>query len=444
MTDASVVVIPSSVAEGSVDVRYKDLTVEDRSVEIDWLKKNTRYPATSKGARRGKDGAGGFKAKYCVIREIDPSAQKKFVNRNGFVAKFVCWHCLENGFIHGASKVENMRDQHYGGKYHNKACDCAKAHDSEHFKIYQENKPFDGVDNVVAVERGQHTLRIKKWAKQEKELADWVICRWIVMDCHSFRTARQDLFKEVCLTLTFGAYDGPGVKAQQKYLALDVAAVRKAIKESLARAIDFHKGLPFLTLYIDGWTDSMSHHWIGVIVTYIDGPSFELKTASFGLYHLKGAHSGEEIAKLMKDTCFPEWGLKIELLHLTLSDNCMKESTAGKLLADASEAAWVAKVAAGSLSHPGAAGGDTCANHTLALVVNYAAGIKVHMKKKRICATTSNGSGHQLLAKSRKLAGHFNHSGKAVDALNVIQDELASRVPCAFPYDRNASQLYKA
>ena len=46
-----------------------------------------------------------------------------------------------------------------------------------------------------------------------------------------------------------------------------------------------------------------------------------------------------------------------------------------------------------------------------------------------------------MLAKTRKMAGHFHYSGKATDSLDRIQCTLINTNPPAFPYDRPAKSL---
>ena len=75
----------------------------------------------------------------------------------------------------------------------------------------------------------------------------------------------------------------------------------------------------------------------------------------------------------------------------------------------------------------------------MALAIQYAAGQKSYTAEGS--EAKNNVAGAALLAKTRKMAGHFRHSGKATDSLDRIQRTLITANPPVFPYDRPAKSL---
>ena len=119
--------------------------------------------------------------------------------------------------------------------------------------------------------------------------------------------------------------------------------------------------------------------------------------------------------------CLDKYGLLERHLQIALTDNCPKEALGARLLGTAEPA-------------------QTCRNHTLALVLQYALGSKLYKGAK---AQFNNTAGNALICKKRKLVGHFKHSRKATAILEQHQlAELLKDDP-GFPFDRPAKSLKK-
>ena len=152
-----------------------------------------------------------------------------------------------------------------------------------------------------------------------------------------------------------------------------------------------------------------------------------------GLYQLTGSHSGESFGNLILNEVLEDWNLKLAYIHAINSDNCRKETSAGKYVAEKSKEYWEKKGV-----HGVHAVQVNCHNHTLALAVQHASGQKNYEGKNSVY---NNEPMVELMTRSRKLAAYFKTSGKATRDLNEIQERRAKKRPCVFPYDRPANRL---
>jgi hypothetical protein len=336
--------------------------------------------------------------------------------------KLVCVTCLNAGKVYTllSDNVGNMWNKHYKTK---------------HQEIYDKDITYTGATLSTNVSNVNNNRMVTfKVSKDQKELYDACCARFCVATGCSFNKLQTKEFESMCLTMTQGQYAGPSKPALHKHLQRDVDDITAVGKRLFQEAKAFHGGNPFLSVLIDGWTSkSITRHYLGIMVTFIS-EDFKFTKFSLGLYELEGAHSGQNMANCVLEA-LEEWELSISDVSGIHSDNCPKESSACKKLAEASQLKWtqIDPEMFAAIPLP-------CWNHTLALAIQYSTGQKVYSGSNSI---NNNVPAEELLKRTRKMCGHFNHSGKAVKALNKIQETKIAQEPTPFPFDRPANTLHK-
>ncbi|MEO2161674.1 MAG: hypothetical protein ABGY29_04025, partial [bacterium] len=150
--------------------------------------------------------------------------------------------------------------------YYDKACDPANMWNQHvrlfHPAIFNEHTPhLNGSRKEVVVSNRTDPSAfhfVKKFDPAHTRRIHAMIARWVSASSRSLALVTDPGFKDLLIELSDGRYTGPKAEELWAHIYEDTAIIRAKIKALLAKAIAFHAGGPFLTIYFDGWTDTMT------------------------------------------------------------------------------------------------------------------------------------------------------------------------------------------
>ena len=314
-------------------------------------------------------------------------------------------------------------------------------HQEEYNKLVgtEAKKHLKGSRTATVSVKGGTLTTIPKCFREDRIACDHALSRFLGTNSRAFFMTENDDFKAFVYQISRGAYTGPDRHTIMAFIDSDVAAIKLDICASFGRAIVYHGGLPFLTIYFDGWTDTSTHHWVGICATYTEGPNelnqwtAKMQTACLGIYPL----NADQYAVNFKDCvigALGEYKLNPSHIHTCVTDNCSKEKGAATLIME------LGREGGGRMCPA-----QQCSNHSLNLCIRHALGDTPYASKgkggKAFDASRNNNPAMKLLAKARTVAGHFKRSAKATSLLGKHQQALVDAG--SFPFDRKAASLKK-
>ena len=224
-------------------------------VDHQWVRENTMPNSAKNGKKKAhKKWAASLKVKPDVtlykipVKRVSGTVvKKKEIN-------LFCACCVKEG--NGLSECA----------YYDKAGDPANMWNQHvqvfHPSIFQEHTPhLKGSRKEVVVSDRTNPSEfhfVKKFDAVHTRRIHAMIARWVSASSRSLALVTDPGFKDLLVELSDGRYTGPKAEELWAYIYEDTATIRAKIKALLAKAIAYHAGGPFLTIYFDGWTDTMT------------------------------------------------------------------------------------------------------------------------------------------------------------------------------------------
>lgn len=225
--------------------------------------------------------------------------------------------------------------------------------------------------------------KMKKWDIKDKRAQEIhrLIGEMIVLDNMPFSMVENSGFRRLMQKLASN-YNIPS----RNFFSTNI--IPKMYDNCVNKIKELITGVHSISLTSDIWTCSHSNESFISLTAHWVSEDYEYKHVVLHCKHFPGAHTGDNIKEIFLEM-LGMWGIDLPTVHVVVRDN-------GKNIVKGCKEANMPSV--------------SCFIHTLQLVVND--GIATQR------AVTD------LIAVSRKIVGHFNHSPAACAKLKDIQKEL--------------------